>query len=276
MTSEDTKSLAVKIENCTYVIEAYELDEKYSTGSGFAISRYGHLMTAAHVITNRLPVRPKDLNDPNVSIRAKKRGGEWISYKVGVCGPSIKLEYFREPLTVDIAILHPTVTNDDVPFLEICDEKPVIGENILMGGYPDEIELPFAFDRLFDFQHPQIKMVEQQFRKGLEAARQLLMIKSGMVGAVSGFDFTDMSTHSRLEGEILYIDNVMHSGASGGPVINSRGAALGIITQRAVTSISTWEKSIEEGKKLKSFNTPSGSGVAVTTRTMRPFLTGIV
>ena len=48
----------------------------------------------------------------------------------------------------------------------------------------------------------------------------------------------------------------MHSGASGGSMINKSGDAVGIITQRAVTSASQ--------KEALSLSIPSGSTVAIS------------
>ena len=53
----------------------------------------------------------------------------------------------------------------------------------------------------------------------------------------------------------------MHSGASGGPVINKSGDAVGIITQRAVTSASQ--------KEAPSLSIPSGSTVAISIQPLK-------
>ena len=64
-----------------------------------------------------------------------------------------------------------------------------------------------------------------------------------------------------LSCDIFYLDNAMHSGASGGPVINKSGDAVGIITQRAVTSASQ--------KEAPSLSIPSGSTVAISIQPLK-------
>ncbi|EHK9578220.1 hypothetical protein HJA67_004631 [Vibrio parahaemolyticus] len=60
----------------------------------------------------------------------------------------------------------------------------------------------------------------------------------------------------------MHLDNGMHSGASGGPVVNMSGDVVGIITQqRAVTKASQSE--------VPSLVVPSGSTVAIS---LKPLL----
>ena len=87
-----------------------------------------------------------------------------------------------------------------------------------------------------------------------------LMIKSGIVGYRSNFTLNDTSNNAVYNGNIIYMDNVMHSGASGGPVVDLKGTLIGIITERAITSVP-----FEENPKLK---VPSGSAVAISAKTI--------
>ena len=64
--------------------------------------------------------------------------------------------------------------------------------------------------------------------------------------------------------EIYHIDNGMHSGASGGPIINSKGEFVGIITHRAVISI----KILVEDKLMK-MDTPSGNTYGIGTSALK-------
>lgn len=270
----DRSALAQRLEECTYVVEAFEFDERFSQGSAFAINETGTLLTAAHVVTSRLPVRESDVKHPSLRWQARKKGGAWVEYRPGICGPAIKIDFFRQPMTLDLAVLHPVQPISNCAHLEITMNSPVLGDQVLMAGYPDEMELPFSFDRFIDFHHPIFQSQGDQVRKMMTTSKQLLMIKSGMIGYKAGFDWKDSQRRRVLEGDILYIDNVMHSGASGGPVINSEGLVIGVLTQRAVTEISTWEEAEKEGEadKLRNFNIPSGSAVAVSARSMLPFL----
>ena len=88
------------------------------------------------------------------------------------------------------------------------------------------------------------------------------MIKSGMLGYRAGVVLSDGNL--TLEGDVFYVDNQLHRGASGGPVVNRDGELVGIITQRAITSVA-----FRETPDLK---VPSGSTVAVSPRTIEPLI----
>lgn len=147
-----------------------------------------------------------------------------------------------------------------VPHFQIRESELVVGEKVLMAGYPDEMELPFSFDRHLDYQHEEVR----QQRVNLEISQRILMIKSGMIGQKHGFDWKNPTNNIHISGEVMYIDNVMHSGASGGPVVSAGGELVGIITQRAITQVP-----YEETPGLR---VPSGSGLAVTPRAFLPLL----
>jgi S1-C subfamily serine protease len=76
-----------------------------------------------------------------------------------------------------------------------------------------------------------------------------------MVGNRSGVVIND-----EYSGDIFYIDNVLHSGASGGPVVDYKGELIGILTERAITTVP-----YENTPKLR---VPSGAAVALTPRIM--------
>lgn len=255
----DTIKLCKTVETCTYVVVVFYEDEIISTGSGVSINKSGDLITAAHVLA-KLPVREEDLKDPKLTILARTKTGEYIEYKPGVTGPAIRLEYFREPLTIDLAILKTPSPDNEVPFMPIGEEKVEVGTEVLMAGFPDEMELPFSFDKLLDFQHPEVRSK----LKKLEPLRPQLMQKSGMVGHQNAITMSDDSKDLELFGDIFYVDNVMHSGSSGGPIINEEGIVIGIVTERAITSVP-----FEETPELR---VPSGSAVAISPRIMLPFI----
>lgn len=241
------------LEDTTYFINVYfqegqEEPELISAGSGVAVNSRADLLTAAHVVTSRLPVRQEDVKDPNSVILAMSKGGPLQRYEPIFCSLRVTLDgYLTAPLTVDLALLRPISSQSSVPFLPISTESPVLGTQVLMAGYPDDMELPFAFDRLLNQAHWQV----QAQRFNVDIARRLLMIRSGIVGHRSG-----VVINEQYAGHIFYIDNVLHSGASGGPVINYDGEIVGVLTERAITAVP-----YEESPKLR---VPSGAAVAVT------------
>jgi CBS domain-containing protein len=127
-----------------------------------------------------------------------------------------------------------------------------------MAGYPEDVHLPFSFDRILNPVNPQIEA--QRFN--LDFARRLLMVRSGMIGNISGVDINE-----EYSGHIFYIDNALHPGASGGPVMNYDGKMVGIITERAITSVP-----YEDTPNLR---VPSGAAVALTPRIIIHQLSGM-
>jgi CBS domain-containing protein len=233
-----------------------ERPELIGSGTAVAVNERGDLMTAAHVVTTRLPIRAEDLDDPRVVVLAKRKSGVFSRYASPLCGLMVDLgELLTDRLTVDLAVLRPVDPQARVAFLPICLRAPIVGESVLMAGYPDDIELPFTFDQMLP---PSSVQVLRQ-RANLEVSKRLLMIRSGMVGHSAS-----VKINEAYEGDFFHVDNVLHSGASGGPVVSTAGEVLGILTKRAVTRVA-----YEETPNLR---VPSGAAVAITPRILLPEL----
>lgn len=249
--------LAEKLEQRTYLIFVFDKDDIIGTGSAVSINENGMLMTAAHVIIGS-KFDYDILKSPYLKVIAKTKKGKFKEYSVGTTAPKFHNQYLTTPIIIDLCLLKPVNKLTNVPFFSICDYRNVDGTDVLLAGHPDEVHLPFYFDDKLDMQNEEV----QQHIPNIDISKNLLMIKHGIVGNSSAFSMTDGSI--TLEGEIYYIDNVMHSGSSGGPVINSKSELIGIISERASTSISTEES-------IGSF-IPSGSCLAISPRTMIKFI----
>ena len=252
------------LEKTSYLVNSFfgqeplNAENSIGIGSGVAINAKGDLLTAAHVVTGRLPIRLADVNAPSVTIVAKTKTGQFNHYYSVVCGVGIQNSLTKEPITVDLALLRPLSTQNDVPFLRL-NRKPIkVGLEVLMAGFPDDMELPLSFDQTLDRTQPEVKLILQ----GIEIARHLLMIKSGMVGYENSVTLTDGKL--KLEGQVFYVDNQLQNGASGGPVVNQDAEVIGIITQRAITSVSY--------RKTSDLRVPSGSTVVISPRLILPLI----
>lgn len=246
--------LSKKLEETTYLVHVIMKHEDHepeliSTGSAFCINNLGFLMTAAHVVTGRTPIRQEDVEDPSVEIGAKTKDGVFQRYVPFLTGFGLNLPgYLKEPVIVDIAILKPLVPKENFNFLKLAKNKPDVGSEVLMAGFPDDMELPLSFDRFLNTEHEQVRSQ----KRNIELAKNLLMIRSGIVGHCSGLNLIEQN----IDAWSLYIDNVLHSGASGGPIINGEGEVIGVITERAVTSVSY--------KDTPGLKVPSGSTSAIS------------
>jgi hypothetical protein len=66
----------------------------------------GFLMTAAHVVTGRTPIREEDWKDPELSVLGRTSRGEYVRYEVAMCGVSMDFSGpLKGPLQVDLARL---------------------------------------------------------------------------------------------------------------------------------------------------------------------------
>lgn len=250
----NTVELSNELESVTYSVEVFCGQERICSGSAVAFNNSGFLLTAAHVVV-RLDHIQEDFEDPETVVIAKSKFTDFKQYKIGLCAPRVHLDkYLQNPLVIDLAVLIPVQQSTDIPYLDIRNSELSIGENVLMAGYPDEMELPFSFDRHLNYRNNEI----QQQNINIEIARRLLMVKRGMIGHRSNFNLQDSSSETEISGEIIYIDNVMHSGASGGPVVTEDGKLSGIISQRAITEIPY--------ENTPDLYVPSGSCVAITPR----------
>lgn len=257
----NTVAICEMLERTTYALEVYQGDEKYSEGSGFCWNENGMLITAAHVITGRTPIKEEDWRDPEVKILARTKDSDYMQYEPALCGITVNFPGpLKEPLQIDLALLKPVEPRSGVDNLEIAYERwPRAGTPVLMAGFPDELETPLLWTKAINYEYPPIKEAAGETERIVERVGQLLMVKSGMIGHVSDISFDpDGSGVKTLEAGVYYIDNAMHSGASGGPVVDERGMVIGTISKRAVTTVAFPE--LESPNK----ELPSGSAMAVS------------
>jgi hypothetical protein len=227
----DTKELSIILGDVTYDLEIVLNNEIISKGTAICIDNNGTLVTAAHNVV-RLNHIYEDMIDKKVKIYAKASKGEnYKLYRIATCAPSWHMPEMTAPIIIDLAILFPIIHESDNKFISIRDTEPILGEPVMMAGFPDEVELPFSFDKILDTSRNDV----QKQMAILPISRRILMIKSGIVGCNMGFTFTDLEKKNDWKGSLFYIDNVMHYGASGGPIIDYSGELLGVILKRAVT-----------------------------------------
>lgn len=260
--------LCEKLKRTTYVIEVYQGNEKYSSGSGFCTHSEGFLLTAAHVVTGRLPIREEDWRDPDITVLARTSEQDFMRYEIAVCGITIDFPGpLKNSIQVDLAILRPAETQSDIEYLNTSDEKWSVGERVLMAGFPDELEPPLLITSAINEEFSPIKEDPETLKRAMERLSQPLMIKSAMVGNTTYLSLDpDGTGRKELDIGVYYLDNVMHSGSSGGPVVDERGLALGVITKRAVTKV-PFPELRDPNKEV-----PSGSALAVSTYTILDYV----
>jgi hypothetical protein len=125
---------------------------------------------------------------------------------------------------------------------------------LFFAGYSDEIEFPFGVDRLIPANTVGIERFRREYSYGIRQIVSGPMIKSGIVG--NSILLTAKSAPANVSVTAFYLDNQIHSGASGGPIVTRDGVVKGIIVKRAMTSTSD--------KEGTSIAIPSGSTMGIS------------
>lgn len=245
-----------KISQACCYITVFLDDEKISEGTGFSFSKTGDVLTAAHVVTGRWPIMQEDYRSSGLRIFCKFPGIPLIEYKVAFCAITLQVPGFSEPIQLDLAALvAQTKSSIAFPFLRTLVHPPKLGQRVLLAGYSDELELPFDFKKLLEPKMPGVSTFLDAMDKGYMADMTGPLIKQGYVGNLRRIAAENSSAAERIECEIMYIDNSMHSGASGGPVVNVNGDVVAMITKRSITSVSQ--------SRYPGLDVPSGCTVAL-------------
>jgi hypothetical protein len=212
------------------------------------------VVTADHVITNNKKLTIDELSKGNVVIFCKGKDGKYKPYAPSTWGIIMESEYLKIPIKIDLALLRPILPIICDYYIPIAADKPILGEEIMIGGFPEDIQLPFSFDKYVKLDSIKGFVDIESMKKQLDLLNRLLMVKRAIISNSFSFDFNGNGIC--LQGNIMYFDNAMHSSGSGGPIVNGKGELLGIISERAVIELN-YEDSIQ-GK------IPSGSGLGIS------------
>lgn len=251
----DTIKLCTLLTSVTYQVYVTQGDQLRRYGSAVAINNDGHLLTAAHVVGEPHNFGTKRI-DPGIEVHAKPARGYLKQYRVEYCATLVGGNYLVQPFVIDLARLVPTERLDNVAALSLSAIPVVLGMDVLMAGFSHEIRPAFDFhNKVKDLQADPAFLPNLAW---LQRSSYEMMIKRGMIGQVTPFHFEGGS--SQIEGDWFHIDNMMHPGASGGPVIDGNGALVGIITHTAQTAGFLVDSPKER------VTVPSGSTVAISPR----------
>ncbi len=184
-------------------------------------------------------LQSEDYQDPAQRILCKFPGQPHREYSVAICGIDIEVDGFLKKLQLDLAILTPSSPLiGHVPHLIASTQPPQLGELVFAAGYSDEVKAPFGIDLLVPGGRSALNSAAQSTHDGYLTDLGGPIIKQGVIGHLTRAIASQKDSSQELQVEQFYIDNQIHSGASGGPVCNVHGHAVGVVTQRSVTSAS--------------------------------------
>jgi len=202
-----------------------------SFGSGVVISHSGVLLTANHVLEDCL-------GDPRARIIVD--GVEKINqieYKIRLGGVSFNINQpeFVKPINIDLAILEPIKAMNADFFVELGNGLASEGEEVIMAGFPDDINPPLNFNKVLNFDNPKLGEKKMEIENFFENSMRFLMMKSAIVGNVQKVNIQDSQKNINIGGGVYWLDNTVTYGASGGAVVDSSCKLLGIISEKGVT-----------------------------------------
>lgn len=256
----DKIEVCQKVKKCIRHILIQNQSTVLSSGTGIIVREDGTLITAKHVIEK------ENVGVYYGKITAKGLDTEQIEYRPVITGFKFDINFpdYINPISIDLTILKPTAAlkkNSD--FIPLCDNLVEIGTDVIMAGFPDDINLPLNFLDALNQNNPEIAKAKKTINEQFKFYFRQLMFKHAMVGHIQEIKLNncDVSTLGlknltkiNVTGATYWIDNHLTYGGSGGPVVNLNGELLGIICEKAFT-----DSKMSTPKKL-----PSGTGMALS------------
>jgi len=230
-----------------------------SAGTGVVIKEDGTLITAKHIIET------EGMGIFHGKILVKGLETEQLEYQPVIYnfGFNINSPEFIKPIDIDLTILKPVKKIEKAEFISLYRGIVEVGTDILMAGFPDDVDLPFNFLDKLNSNNPEIKKVEQQINNRFKYFFRQLMFKHGIIGnsqkiKLNNFDVSKLGIEKlktiNVIGATYWIDNQLTYGGSGGPIVNLGGELLGIVCQKAFTGV----------KKPDVKEVPSGTGMGLS------------
>jgi V8-like Glu-specific endopeptidase len=234
-----------------------------SEGTGTIINPKGWVLTAFHVV-DMIPDHIRF--NKHFAIYCFTTEGK-MEYRLSTSEIVWQLPLMgKKPynMVVDLAILTPfreIIFNRYLsPILENINIKE--GENLLMVGYSEETPDYIDYQKIIQSQYMKLNQQQRFENDIMRGSLKPPTYKSGIVSHTTHFYIGNPSTHY----QIIHMDNGVHSGMSGGPVINSEGRLIGVITQRTVI-----KANVSSEGKIYTFEVPSGNSIGLTLNILRVF-----
>ena len=231
--------------------------EIVSEGTGTIISATGIVLTAWHVVeTCNYYVNEKKAYSLFVFTAKGRFLYKLCSTQFFIGMPLIEDEKLE--LEIDLALLEPLqpVIFDNYLVPVISQINVEMGSDLLICGYSEETP------NFMDFQSIGAKMFKGQLNE--EFKREMKLNEGSLKPPTYKSGILAHTTHVYVENpslhyQYLHIDNGAHGGMSGGPIIDSKGQFIAVLTQRT-----TVRSNVMAEHTLLKFEVPSGNSIGIT------------
>jgi|GEM_PF-3868755 len=223
-----------------------------SEGTGTIINSNGRVLTAWHVVESY------SVKDDVIYVFTSK--GRYFYYpitsKYSINFPSKQLEKLN--IDYDIAFLDPIQQFFMSDFLmpQISDITINMGSDLLLCGYSEEtpniIDIESLATEIFNANN-NLRLKKEM--KIVEGSMKPPTYKAGILSHTVHFYSENPTFHFQY----IHVDNAAHGGMSGGPIIDSKGQFVAIITQRTTVHFN-----IKDEDRIVHIDVPSGSTIGMT------------
>jgi hypothetical protein len=254
----DQIKLCEKINGALRHIIIDDGEKVISAGTGTIINEKGYILTAKHVVAyggsfypgKLIVTSPKSqveseytyFSDPNLSIK-------------------IDLPDLLKPIEIDLAILKPK-KDIQTNFLELYDGKAPVGTDVLLAGFPDDVDVPLNFVESFNLMNPDMTDAKKVMDKRFIYYMRQPLFKKGMIGSMLSINIDAPAQRIKIDGASYTIDTELTYGGSGGPIVNMEGKLLGVIIRKGFTSAKKLE--IQHKNQGIIDKLPSGTGFGLS------------
>ena len=252
-------SIIKKVQKSIVRIVLFSKGEIISEGSGTIINSSGHVLTARHVI---------EMYDDYI-----KYNNECIIYVFTSVGRftyhiistpfSIGFPITKDKILeqeVDIALLEPDTsrlfTTFLTPVLSSIDVE--MGSDLLLCGYSEETP------NLIDISQILKQETWTSIPSNIDIKKEISLLENSLKPATFKSGIVAHTTHiytgnPPIHMQFIHIDNGVHGGMSGGPIIDSQGHFIAIITKRTTICANVLAE-----QTLLKFDVPSGNSIGIT------------
>jgi len=254
----DQINLCKKIKEALRHIIIDDGEKVISAGTGTVINEKGYIVTAKHVVSYSGKFYPGQLI---VTLSDSKKECEYEYFSDPNLAIDVNLPDLIKPVEIDLAILKP---KEDIQteFLELFDGKAPVGTDVILAGFPDDVDFPLNFSESFNLMNPDMtdakKMMDNRFNYYMRTP----LFKKGMIGNMTSITINDSGKDIKISGASYIIDTNLTYGGSGGPIVGMDGKLLGVILRKGLTSAKEFQ--IQHRTQSIVEKIPSGVGIGLS------------